>query len=156
MGIGFLFDNQHFYVGISMPKLLNTSVNAVDDKQDNSFPVKGELRHFFATAGYLYTIDNSIKLKPTIMLKSIAGAPLQLDLSANVLLKDKFWLGALYRTGDSFGFIAQWVFDKKLRVGYAVDFSTSQLRKFHYGSHEIMISYEFKFLERDVISPRYF
>ena len=156
MGIGFLFDNQHFYVGISMPKLLNTSVNAVNDKQDNSFPVKGELRHFFATAGYLYPIDNSIKLKPTIMLKSIAGAPLQLDLSANVLLKDKFWLGALYRTGDSFGFIAQWVFDKKLRVGYAVDFSTSELRKFHYGSHEIMISYEFKFLERDVISPRYF
>jgi len=62
----------------------------------------------------------------------------------------------MYRTGDSYGFIAQWIFDKKLRIGYAYDITTTNLRNVSNGSHEIMVSYEMKFLKEKVVSPRYF
>jgi len=87
---------------------------------------------------------------------SETGAPVELDLSANFLLKEKFWLGAMYRTGDSFGFIAQWIIDKKLRIGYSYDISTTNLQHYQNGSHEVMISYEMRFLKEMFASPRYF
>ena len=87
---------------------------------------------------------------------SETSAPLQLDLTANFLIKEKFWIGAMYRTGNSFGAIAQWIFDKKLRIGYAYDVSTNNLQSYHGGSHEVMVSYELKFLKENVVSPRYF
>jgi hypothetical protein len=62
----------------------------------------------------------------------------------------------MYRTGDAYGFIAQWVFDQKLRIGYAIDFSTTNLQNYNNGTHEIMISYELKFLKEKFVSPRYF
>ena len=85
-----------------------------------------------------------------------SGTPAQFDFSANFLIADRVWLGAMYRTGDSFGFIAQWLIDKKLRLGYAVDFTTSKLQNYQDGTHEIMISYELRFLKEKFVSPRYF
>jgi type IX secretion system PorP/SprF family membrane protein len=152
VGIGFLLENPTYYAGISMPKLLGSKMSL----DDNNFAVQGELRHFFLIAGYVYPINRDIKLKPTMLAKVVVGEPLQVDFTASVLLKDKISLGAMYRIGDSFGFMAQWVFERKLRVGYAIDFSTSNLRNYHNSSHEIMVSYELRFLEKDVVSPRFF
>lgn len=152
VGVGLLLENPMYYAGISVPKLIDSKYKA----DGNNFAIHGELRHFFFIAGYVYPFNEDIKFKPTILAKATVGAPLQVDLTASVLLKDKFWLGAMYRTGDSFGFMAQWIFDKKLRVGYAIDFTTSNLRTNHYSTHEIMISYELKILKQKIISPRYF
>ena len=87
---------------------------------------------------------------------SKASAPVQLDLSANFLISDRVWLGAMYRTGDAYGFIAQWIIDRKLRIGYAIDFTTTNLRGHHSGTHEVLVSFETKFLKELVVSPRYF
>ena len=87
---------------------------------------------------------------------SETGTPLQMDFSGNFLIKEKLWLGAMYRTGSSYGFIAQWIFDKKLRVGYAIDFATNNIKHHNNGTHEIMVSYELKFRKEEVVSPRYF
>jgi type IX secretion system PorP/SprF family membrane protein len=152
VGVGILLENPIYYAGLSMPKMINN----VYESNGNNFAIQAELRHFFFIAGYVHAINEDIKLKPTILAKATLGSPLQVDFSANILLKDKFWLGAMYRTGDSFGFTAQWIFDKKLRVGYAIDFSTSNMKKHHFNTHEIMISYELKILKQSIISPRYF
>jgi type IX secretion system PorP/SprF family membrane protein len=111
-------------------------------------------------AGLVFNLGENVKFKPTMLTKatfsSETGSPVELDLTANFLLKEKVWLGAAYRTGDSFGFIAQWIIDKKLRIGYAYDYATNNLSNFHSGSHEIMISYEMRFLKEMFASPRYF
>jgi hypothetical protein len=80
--------------------------------------------------------------KPTFLTKATLGAPVEVDLTANFVLAERIWLGAMYRTGDSFGFIGQFIVDKKFRLGYSIDFTTTELRYFHNGSHELMISYE--------------
>jgi len=151
-GVGFLLQNRKYYIGISAPKLITTDYKG----EGTNFAIYGEISHFFLIAGYVCPINSDINFKPTILAKATKGAPFEVDLSANFLLKDKFWFGATYRTGDSFGIVAQWLIDNNLRIGYAIDIAASKLRNFNYCSHEIMVSYELRLVKQDVISPRYF
>jgi type IX secretion system PorP/SprF family membrane protein len=150
-GIGAFLYSENYYLGISVPKVIK------NDFENNvaNFSTEAELRHFFLQGGYVFELSQFVKFKPTFLTKATVGAPVELDLTANFLLNEKVWLGAMYRTGDSYGFIAQWVFDKRLRIGYALDLTTTQLKRFNNGSHEVMISYEIG-LMRKWTTPRMF
>lgn len=155
-GIGAFIYNKKYYAGFSVPKILNNDF----EENINNYTVMSEFRHYFLMAGMVINLGENLKFKPTMLTKatfsSEAASPIQLDLTANFLIKERFWVGASYRTGDSFGIIAQWIIDNKMRIGYAYDYTTSALRKVQSGSHEIMISYEMKFLNKKFVSPRYF
>jgi type IX secretion system PorP/SprF family membrane protein len=156
IGVGAFLYSKRYYVGFSIPKIVN---NKFDNDLDN-YSVESEMRHYYLTAGLVFDLGENIKFKPTMLTKATfsaeTGAPVELDLTANFLIKEKFWLGAMYRSRDSFGFIVQWIFDEKLRIGYAYDIPTTNLHKVSSGSHEIMVSYELKSLKELVVSPRYF
>lgn len=155
-GVGAFLSSQRYFVGLAVPKIISNDF----DNNINNFTISSEIQHYFFMAGMVFDLNENVKFKPTMFTKatfsSEFGAPVQLDLTANFLIKEKFWLGAMYRTGDSFGFIAQWIIDRKLRIGYAYDYTTTNLRKHENGSHEVMISYELKFLKEKFVSPRYF
>ncbi len=152
VGVGAFLYGKNFYFGASAPKLIENDF----ENNFNNYSSYAELRHFFVTGAYVFDLNKDLKFKPTALAKATIGSPAQVDLSANFLIKEKFWLGATYRTGDSFGFIAQWIIDKKLRLGYAIDFTTTELSNYHDGIHEIMVSYELNFLKTRISSPRYF
>jgi type IX secretion system PorP/SprF family membrane protein len=150
-GIGAYLANHNFYLGLSVPKILNS-----DFRQNyNNYSTYAEIRHYFFIGGMVYEISQDVKFKPAFLTRIAWGAQPVVDLSANFLLQEKIWLGANYRTGDSFGVIAQWIFDNQLRIGYAVDFATNQLRMGHSGTHEVMLSYEIG-IKRRWSSPRMF
>jgi len=155
-GIGGFLYGKKYYAGFSIPKILSNDFG----NNYNNLSVNAEMRHYFLMAGLIFDLGENVKFKPTMLTKatfsSETGAPVELDLTANFLLKEKFWLGVMYRTGDSFGFIAQFIIDKKLRIGYSYDYTTTNLQNFHSGSHEIMVSYEMRFLKEMFASPRYF
>jgi type IX secretion system PorP/SprF family membrane protein len=150
-GIGAYLARDNFYLGLSVPKILNS-----DFRQNyNNYSTYAEIRHYFFIGGVVYEISQDVKFKPAFLTRIVWGAQPVVDLSANFLLQEKIWLGANYRTGDSFGVIAQWIFDNQLRIGYAVDFATNQLRMGHSGTHEVMLSYEIG-IKRRWSSPRMF
>ncbi len=155
-GIGGFLYGERYYVGFSIPKIISHDF----ENNYNNLSVNAEMRHYFLIAGLVYNLGENVKFKPTMLTKAAfsrkIGVPVEFDLSANFLIKERFWLGAMYRTGDSFGFIAQWIIDKKLRVGYSYDYTTTKLNNFQTGSHEIMVSYEMRFLKEMFASPRYF
>ena len=150
-GVGALLYSENYYIGLSIPKIIENDF----DTNINNYSVESELRHFFFTAGYVFNLSEYLRFKPTFLTKASIGAPVEFDFTANFLLGDKVWLGAMYRTGDSFGFIAQWIFDKKLRIGYAIDFTTTHLQSYSSGTHEVMVSYEIG-LKRKWTTPRMF
>jgi len=155
-GVGAFLYSKKAYVGFSIPKVVNSKF----DNNYENFSIKGEMRHYFLMAGMVFDLGENVKFKPTALAKasfsSETGSPLQFDVTGNFLIKEKLWLGAMFRSGDSFGFIAQWMFADKLRVGYAIDFSTTNLRNYNNGTHEVMVSYELRFKKEEVVSPRYF
>lgn len=152
-GVGAYWFSENYYFGLSVPKLLDNKF----DETDN-YSTQAELRHFYFIGGYVFELSEYLKFKPTLLAKATVGAPLNFDVTFNFLLNDKVWLGALYRTLDTYGVIAQLIVDNQLRIGYAADFSASKLQTFNYGTHEIMVTYELGFGERQTrwSSPRMF
>ena len=150
-GIGGFLYSENYYLGLSVPKILKNEFSA----NYNNYSTTAEMQHLFLMAGYIYDLSEDVKFKPTFLTRVVWGAPAIFDLSANFLLKEKVWLGANYRLGDSFGLVAQWIFENRLRIGYGVEYTTARLRSFHSGTHEVMVSYELG-SRRKWSSPRMF
>jgi len=152
-GVGLFLYNQRYYVGFSVPKMIQNDF----ETNYNNYSVQAEMRHYFLTAGLVFDLGENVKFKPTMLTKAVWNVPVQFDLTANFLIKEKFWLGATYRTNDAYGVIAQWIFSNQLRIGYAFDFTFTKLQNHHNGTHEIMVSYELSKLKEVALSSlRYF
>jgi len=84
------------------------------------------------------------------------NAPVQADINCNFLYKERVWFGAGYRSGDAIVAMVEYQITPQLRIGYAYDMSTSRLRNYTSGSHEVMLGLDFG---RDLVkikTPRYF
>lgn len=158
-GFGAFFYGEKLFAGLSIPHLL---VNSLDNNRPGiSFNSKESdiaalKRHFFLMAGYVIPVNPDFKIKPSVLLKQVYGAPLELDLNLNMYFGGKFGVGASYRTGDGIVGILEYQFNRQLRAGYAYDYPFTNLRRFTSGSHELMISYDFSFGNESVVSPRVF
>ncbi len=151
-GFGAYWYADRYYVGLSVPKLLQNEFSA----DGAVLTTSEEERHYFLIAGIVRDISADLKVRPSIMARVVEGAPLSADVNVNFLLRDKIWFGALYRLGNSFGVMAQYQFTEQLKAGYAFDMTTSKLGAYNAGTHEIMVGYDLKFTKGSIISPRYF
>jgi len=153
-GVGLYLYSDDFYVGASVPKLINTELS----KERVAASSLGELKqHFFVMGGYVFDVNKDFKFKPSMLTKVVQGAPPSIDVTAQGLIKDTYWIGASYRIGDAVALIANLRLNSQLMVGYSYDITTSDLNSYGGGSHEIIVSYDFDgFLKNKVKSPRYF
>ena len=153
IGLGLYWSTNKIYAGLSVPKILNT-----DRNKAQGFEALEILSYYF-TLGGVIDLSKNIKFKPAGLIKATNGAPISYDLTANFLFNDKFWLGASYRINEqtaAIGGIADFQVSRQLRVGYAYEKPTSEIADFTTGTHEILLIYEFKFLNSKLKSPRYF
>jgi type IX secretion system PorP/SprF family membrane protein len=151
-GAGVYYYTDRFYAGISVPHLLNMSLADNLEVEGTDLTAR-EWKHYFYTIGAVFNLGKNVKFKPSLLFKQVKNAPFQADLNVGFLLKEAWWLGASYRTGDAVSFMTEYVFTKGVRIGYAYDFTTSELNDYSSGSHEIMIGYEF--LKKDTyLTPR--
>jgi type IX secretion system PorP/SprF family membrane protein len=148
-GVGAFLFSENYFVGIAIPKIIQSEIF----NNSNNFSVQSEIRHLFLHAGYVFKISEYLKIKPTFLIKATVGTPVLMDLTANFILKETILLGVMCRTSESFGFLAQWIIDKKLRFGYSIDYTTNALRSSRNGTHELMFSYELG-MKRKWVSPR--
>ncbi|PVX47748.1 type IX secretion system PorP/SprF family membrane protein [Flavobacterium sp. 103] len=154
IGVGAFYFTDNYYVGLSAPNLL--SAEHIKSRPDiNSFGPR-EI-HTYLTGGYVFDINEAFKFKPAFMAIFVKGAPVSVDLTANVLYNEKFELGAAYRFGDSASLLMNINVNPNLRVGYSYDYVTSNLSQFSSGSHEIVLLYNLDLLGKGYDkSPRFF
>lgn len=154
IGIGAYYFRDNFYVGLSAPNLLSSK--HIEEKSGiNAYG--SESIHTFLTAGYVFQINDMVKLKPAFMSKFVAGAPISVDLTANVLYNNKFELGAAYRVNDAVSALMNINVTPSLRVGYAYDHTLSNMGQFNSGTHEIMLLFNLDLLGKGYDkSPRFF
>lgn len=154
IGIGAFYFGSNYYVGLSMPNLFKSE--HLD--YDSGIVTSGvEEIHYFLTGGYVFNLNDNLKLKPAFMTKVVSGAPLSFDLTANVLFNNKFEVGAGYRNNDAVSALFNFRISEQLRIGYAYDYTLSNLGRFNSGSHEIMILFNIsKSAKGYDKSPRFF
>jgi type IX secretion system PorP/SprF family membrane protein len=154
-GFGMYYNTDRFYAGVSIPRMLLNKV-AGDGSSDVKSKFSFKTWHYYFTSGYVFFLSETVKMKPTIMVKAVQGAPVVGDFSCNMLLKDVFWIGASYRTEDSFAGIVEFQITPQLRIGYSYDYTTTELNNYSSGTHEVNIGYDFSFNKKKVVTPRYF
>lgn len=152
-GFGLFWHSSRYYIGLSVPKLLE---NDIATATTAGMVTVSEARHYFLMGGYVMDLSGDLKFKPSFMLRAVPGSPLSVDLNANFLLRDRIWFGALYRVGNAFGLLGQYQVNDQLRVGYAFDLTTTRIGAYNAGTHEIMLSYDLRFIKGRTVSPRYF
>lgn len=153
-GGGAYYFSDKFYLGLSAPNLLQTK--HLED--DSGIVTEGvEEIHFFATGGYVFDINEKLKLKPAFMTKAVSGAPLSVDITANALFNEQFELGVAYRFEDGISGLFNIKVAQSLRIGYAYDYTVSNLGRFNSGTHEIMLLFDLSKKENGYDkSPRFF
>ncbi len=151
-GAGLFYASQRFYAGASIPVLLNKEISGIN----NSDVSANQIRHFFLTAGYVFDLTPVLKLKPSGLVKSVSGAPLEMDINANLIINDRVWFGLSYRSFDSISALFDLQVNPQLRFGYAYDYTTTDLGQANSGSHEFMLNYRFVFSKSKIVTPRYF
>jgi type IX secretion system PorP/SprF family membrane protein len=154
VGLGIYYNTDKFYAGFSIPNVLKSRLTAFDVM--NSGIQKVNSTHIFFTSGYVFDVNEDVKIKPSTMIKAVGGAPIEADFNTNVWLKNVIGLGFSYRTGDAMVAMAEAQINNNLRVGYAYDITISPLKYYNNGSHELMFRYEFGNNNTKIKSTRYF
>jgi len=143
LGLGAYYATpQGFYLGLSSTHL--SAPSAVSKQY--TFNVA---RHYYLMAGDTYNASSTWDLKPDLYLESDASSTqYQIDLLAEY---NKFiWFGAGYRGADAaIAFLGvncafHDPMNSNLKIGYSYDFTTSQIKSYSSGSHELMIQFCFR------------
>lgn len=152
-GVGAYYYTGRYYVGVSVPTVIK---NNWSKASDDDRVIGTDIPHFFVTAGMVFDVSPLVKIKPSALIKSVQGAPVELDINANVILDDKVWVGLSYRSFDALSLILELQVNPQLRFGYAYDLTVSDLRQVNSGSHELMLNYRFVYERTKIVTPRYF
>ncbi len=152
LGLGLFYNTDKFYIGLSMPHVLNNKLT-----NDPGVTAR-QYRQAYLLAGYVFDLSNKFKLRPSALLKEVSGAPIQLDLNANIWMYDLVAFGISYRSLDAPLFMIEIQATEQLRFGYAFDYSTSIKPDNNLGrtTHEVMLRYEFGYDKSKMLTPRYF
>jgi type IX secretion system PorP/SprF family membrane protein len=151
IGAGVYYHSDKLYAGVSVPFILETK-----HFDDNTNSVAKDALHYYFIGGYVFDVSETTKFKPAFLIKSVKGAPLQADVTANFMFFDKFVLGAAWRWSAAASALAGFQIDSNWFVGYTYDSDTTKLANYNSGSHEIFLRYEFKGKQEKIISPRFF
>lgn len=155
-GVGTYLFGENYYVGLSAPNIFT----AKHIENESGLAQLGEENiHYFLTGGYVFDLNENVKLKPAFMMRAVQGAPLSVDLTANVLLYNRFEAGLSYRVGSAVMGLVNFRVTPELRIGYAYDYITSNLGEFNDGTHEIMVLFDLDLLGLSKgynKSPRFF
>ena len=181
-GTGVFYTAPKFYLGFSVPHLINHDLRKnVSDAADIWAK---QYRHFFFTAGGTFNLNGDVLIfKPSMLIKTVGllgnfssdpskvgevSAPVEFDVDLSLMFYQAFWLGVSFRSAfqaqqfggvssfDSADVWAAFYLQNGLRIGIGYDYTLTRLQNYAQGSLEVMLGYDFNYVERKVLTPRYF
>jgi type IX secretion system PorP/SprF family membrane protein len=156
VGVGLYLHSDKSYIGLSAPNLFETKHFDEYANVGASSLVAKEKIHYYLIAGHVFDINSEVKFKPALLTKLIQGAPLQIDLSANFLINEKFTAGVAYRLNAAVSAMVGFQASDSFFIGYGYDLETTRLVNYNSGTHEVFLKFDFFNRYGKIISPRFF
>lgn len=156
IGAGVYYFTDTYYLGLSAPNFLRTT--QLDETIVVNELGKEEI-HVYMIGGYVFSVNDAFKLKPSFMARAVKGAPVNLDLSVNTLLYDRLEAGISYRYNDAVSGIVGFRVTPSFKVAYSYDATVSDFSNYNNGSHEIVLLFDISLLDLKngyKKSPRFF
>ncbi|MBX2970341.1 MAG: type IX secretion system membrane protein PorP/SprF [Cyclobacteriaceae bacterium] len=152
-GAGLYLRSDKFYVGLSVPYGLNNKVVDFESLESEAL----QRRYYYLTGGFMKELSKDVKLYPSTVIRFQEEAPLSFDFNLLAVLYDVVGFGLSYRLNDSVVGLFELQINENFHVGYAYDFTTSDMARFSNGTHEIMVNYRIKInkLHKGLACPSY-
>jgi type IX secretion system PorP/SprF family membrane protein len=149
LGMGFYFRSPRLHVGLSAPELLPERFSLND-----TISITLNNVNIFLFAKYKITVSEYIDLEPSLLLKYFKGIPLSYDMNMCLIFRKVLTLGLSYRKSESIDFMFKGQITPQLQFGYSYDHPFGEVSRLSNGSHELMVNYVFRYIQKNVTSPR--
>jgi len=137
--VGLYYTKRNLFMGLSTT---NVNQGVFDGGGVSQFNFN-TVRHYYVLAGYKTMLTRGVDLEPSLLAKS-DGVSTQIDMKAKVIFNNQMFGGINYRFGDAISPIVGMYIpgnNFRLTVSYSYDITTSDIRNYSSGSHEIAISF---------------
>lgn len=142
VGFGGLFYTKKFYVGLSVPQLLESPQFYIEDNLAQTTLATNP--NIFLSTGVLFKLSEDILFKPSTMVRYTANLPVSIDVNSKFLYKSILETGISYRYKNSLSGLFTIILNKQYRIGYAYDHRFSILGG-NLSSHEIVFQMDLNF-----------
>ena len=140
---GFNFYSEKWYLGVSVPQLLSSNLNLLDNNfaETLSGEQTGSLsNHMYIMGSYKISANEKWNIEPAFLLKSVGPSPMQWDFGVKTIYDKKLWFGADYRSTGDIGALFGYSINDRYLIGYSYDILNSELSNYSTGSHEFMLA----------------
>ena len=134
VGLGGLYYTKKLYLGLSVPRIMS-----IEDASPQSKIIKP---HVYLYGGYRIKLNEEIELRPALLGKYVAAAPVVVDIALDAWYKGMVGIGVSYRTMDAVNYMIK-ARMQQCYFGYSYDMTTSKLRTYNSGTHEVYLGFEF-------------
>ena len=132
--------HENWNFGVSAPNILQSKLKFNEGTNTGLSKLED---HYYVHGGYRFNVSEDIQIEPTVLVKYVQAAPVQADLMAKATYKNQIWMGLAYRTSDAASAMIGYLFRENLVIGYSYDFTTSNLKNYSSGTHELLIGVRF-------------
>jgi type IX secretion system PorP/SprF family membrane protein len=132
--------HERWWFGATAPQLLRNRVLFYDGNDQSMSTLAA---HYYAMGGYRLPLGSELQLEPSFLVKYVDPVPPKIDLTATLRYQNKVWLGATYRTEDAISIIVGYWMKETFQFGYSYDLTTTNLRNYSSGTHEVMLGITF-------------
>jgi len=140
-GAGLYYYTPKYYVGLSVPHILQGDLSFFNDGSNNADFSREEL-HAFLMAGAVFKLN---------------------EIHASIIFFDTFWTGVTYRlggignsVGESVNLVLQLQLSSEFRLGFAYDFTLTKVKDYSDGSFEVVLDYCLNPSNDKLTNPRFF
>ncbi len=145
-GAGFVFMGNNLYLGLSVPRILNTEFS---DGVNSSTRYR---RYYYLQGAYVIKTVTRLILKPGILLRGVERGPLSVDLSLSAFLNNMIWAGLFTRDFNTLGIMGQVEFKNALKFGYTFELPATSNIETRFTTHELSLIMDFAILaDHDVL-----
>ena len=138
LGAGVFYYTDKLYASVSTVNLLETTYydenSSTSEASDNMV--------FYLSAGYVFELGETFKLRPSFLTRIVAGSPLSTDVSMSFLWNDRLEFALSHRFNESFSGLFQVRINNNVKLGYSYDALTNNLGNYNSGAHEISLIFD--------------
>lgn len=139
-GTGLYFHKKDvFYFGLSVPQIYQAPIGLYPNSSNTSKLVS----HFNLNGAYKFELNDDFKVEPSFLLKYASPAPPKIDGGVRLIYQEQIWIGGAYRHNDAFTALIGYFYKNYLMIGYSYDFTTTNIKRYTTGTHEIMLGLRF-------------
>ena len=149
VGAGASYMTDNLFISLSVPRMINSKVN-------EGVEIVAYERHAYLLGAYLLEIKPGLKMKPSVLLRAVAGAPLSFDVNVSFLINNQFWVGAFTRNFNSYGLMTQFELLDAYKIGYSFELLNKDFTGNNLLTHEIFLSADLALFSHQSIYQRFF